>query len=140
VDALDYLLIFDWATIAKTGFSALVGAGLGSALIQGWFNSRAERRKQKGQATYLAMRLADLLDAFGLACSDMISRNANPAEYGPVEGLPTLPPYPEDTERWVSLHRALGMRCLQPPERSPSERKSTRCGGKIYGGGLWRHA
>jgi hypothetical protein len=111
---LDYLLTFDWATIAKTGFSALVGAGLGSALIQGWFNSRAERRKREGQATYLAMRLAVLLDAFGEACGDMISNNANPEEY-PAEGLPTLPAYPEDTEGWVSLDRDLGMRCLQLP-------------------------
>jgi hypothetical protein len=115
---LDHLSTFDWATIGKTVVGALIGAGLGSALIQGVFNLMAERRNRTAQATYLAMRLAVQLDAFGLACSDMIVRNRNAetppdSEYPIWEGLPELPSYPDDTEGWVSLRRDLATRCLR---------------------------
>jgi hypothetical protein len=108
----------DWATIWKTLLSALLGAGLGSAIVQGIFNYIAERRKRTAHATYLAMRLAVLLDAFGRACSDMIGRNSYAetppdSEFPNWEGLPGLPPYPEESEGWVSLRRALAMRCLR---------------------------
>jgi hypothetical protein len=62
----------DGATIWKT----LLGASLGSAIVQGIFSYVAERRKRTAHATHLAMRLAVLLDAFGLACRDMIDRNS----------------------------------------------------------------
>jgi hypothetical protein len=78
-----------------------------------------KRRQRTAHATYLAMRIAVLLDAFGLACSDLISSYAG-AESAPGEEfpnwdirIPELPPYPEDTEGWVSLDRALGSRCLR---------------------------
>jgi hypothetical protein len=120
---LEYLLAVDWTTAGKTVVSALVGAGLGSALVQGWFSAMGARRRRTAQATYLAMRLAVLLDAFGLACWDMIHRAliqrtvvalTFPKETCPVwEGLPALPPYPEDSEGWVSLDKALATRCLR---------------------------
>jgi hypothetical protein len=65
---LDYLLTIDWATAEKIALSA----GLGSAFVQGLFSIIGERRRRRAQAAYLAMRLAVLLDASGLACSDMI--------------------------------------------------------------------
>ena len=103
----------DGATIWKT----LLGASLGSAIVQGIFSYVAERRKRTAHATHLAMRLAVLLDAFGLACRDMIDRNSYAetldSEYPNWERLPELPPYPEDSEGWVSLRRVLAMRCLR---------------------------
>jgi hypothetical protein len=66
----------DWATPGKTALSALVGAGVGSALVQGLFSLMEKRRRQAAYATYLAMRVAVVLDAFGLACSSLILRNA----------------------------------------------------------------
>jgi hypothetical protein len=58
---LEYLLTMDWATAGKTAFSALVGAGLGSALVQRYFAWRGEERRKNAHATYLAMRIAVLL-------------------------------------------------------------------------------
>lgn len=115
---LDYLLGVDWTSAGKVVLSSLVGAGLGSAAVQGLFKVWGERSRRTAQATYLAMRLAVLLDAFGLACSDMITRNANaeppPGEEHPHwEPFPELPSYPEDSEGWVALHRALAIRCLR---------------------------
>ena len=69
------MLDFDWGTVGKTLLGASIGSGLGSALVQGFFSLRAERQKRASQATYLAMRLAVLLEAFGLACSDVAERN-----------------------------------------------------------------
>jgi hypothetical protein len=116
---LDRLLTVDWGTLGKTAISALVGAGLGSALVQGAFSFIAEKRQRAAHATYLAMRIAVLLDAFEAACSELINSNASAQRY-PDERLPEwdihlpeLPPYPEDTEGWVSLDRALASRCLE---------------------------
>jgi hypothetical protein len=116
---LEYLLTVDWVPSGKTALSALVGAGLGSAIVQGAFSLVAEWRRRTYHATYLAMRIAVLLDTFGLACSDLIGSNAS-AEYPPDDEfpywdtkLPELPPFAEDIEGWVSLDRALASRCLQ---------------------------
>ena len=76
IDMLEYLLTVDWAT-AKTAFSALIGAGFGSAMVQRYFAWRGEERRKDAHATYLAMRIAVLLDAHGLACSDLIISNSN---------------------------------------------------------------
>jgi hypothetical protein len=73
---VEYLLTVDWVTHEKTALSALVGAGVGSALVQGLFSLMEKRRHQTAHATYLAMRVAVLLDAFGLACSTLIDFNA----------------------------------------------------------------
>jgi hypothetical protein len=112
---LEYLLTVDWATAGKTALSA----GLGSAMVQGIFSLVGERRRKNAHATYLAMRIAVLLDAFGLACSDLIISNSN-AEHRPDQEfpdwdihLPEMPPYPEDIEGWVSLDRGLASRCLR---------------------------
>jgi hypothetical protein len=116
---LEYLLTVDWGTTGRTALSALVGAGLGSALFQGIFSLMGERRRKNAHATYLAMRIAVLLDAFGLACSDLINSNSA-AEPSPNDEfpnwdirIPEMPPYPEDIEGWVSLDRALASRCLR---------------------------
>ena len=100
------------------GRKTLLGASLGSAAMQGIFSYIAWHHKRTAHATYLAMRLAVLLDGFGRACRDMIARNANAEpppdqEFPNWEGLPELPPYPEDSEGWVSLRAALAMRCLR---------------------------
>jgi hypothetical protein len=116
---LEYLLTVDWGTTGRTALSALVGAGLGSALVQGAFSLMGERRRKNAHATYLAMRIAVLLDAFGLACSELINFNMT-AEHPRNDELPNwdihipeMPPYPEDIEGWVSLDRALASRCLR---------------------------
>jgi hypothetical protein len=108
--------MIDWSMV----FGSLVGAGGGSAIVQGSFNIWGEHRRRTAKATYLAMRLAVLLDAFGLACSEMINCNASAEphpehEYANWVGIPELPPYPDDSEGWVSLHRALAIRCLRLP-------------------------
>jgi hypothetical protein len=84
------VLDFDWRTVGKT----LLGASMGSALVQGIFSLVAERRKRRGQATYLAMRLAVLLDAYGQACSDMIDRNRS-AEIPPDREFPDWETVPD---------------------------------------------
>ena len=93
---LDYVPTIDWVTAGKVfgplGSSlvgAFAGGASGSALIQGWFNLRAERRRRMSQATYLAMRLAVLLDAFGWSCDEMIALRRDGAD---ITKLPRLPP------------------------------------------------
>ena len=48
---------WDWATMTKTA----IGAGFGTALVQGLLAIYRDRRDRKLQAAYMAMRLAVVL-------------------------------------------------------------------------------
>ena len=127
---MSWLLAIDWATTGKTVLGALIGAGLGSALVQGVFSLMAERRRRTAQATYLAMRLAVLLDAFGLACSHR-HHSGDPSGHA----LSELPPYPEDSEGWSALDSALAIRCLQLRSRRGASENLLHATADLYSDG-----
>jgi hypothetical protein len=84
---------------------------------------RLASSKKVDRASYLALRLAVLLESYANACSDFISENAH-AEQDPDDrlpnwnaSLPELPAYPDDDEGWRAIDRRLAGRALNLPNR-----------------------
>jgi hypothetical protein len=74
--------------------------------------------KRKSEASYLALRLAAILEGYAYDCASFIVDNAN-AEQGPNDELPSwkvklpeLPPFPEEKEAWHSFDLKLAARVL----------------------------
>ncbi len=104
----------DWGTLIKT----IIGAGVGTALVQPLLAIYRDARERNSHAAYMAMRLAVILEAYTAACSDLIAKNST-AEAPPDQEFPnwdtTLPQllsYPEDAEGWRAIDRKLAGRCL----------------------------
>ena len=104
------------ATILTLAFST----GLATAIFNqtiGWLrDARHERLVQARDACYLAIRLAVLLEQFGIACAVRISDQDLYGRHGGLVGasfgaLPDLPPFP-DEEDWKALHPDLLARVL----------------------------
>ena len=111
---LEYMQAIDWLTLGKT----VLGAAIGTGVVQGSFAIYRKRRHRTPQAAYLAMRLAVVLEAFAIACADLIRSNSV-AEHQPEHEfpdwdikLPKMPAYPEDGPGWVALNRRLANHCL----------------------------
>ena len=111
--------LWDWGTIAKSA----IGAGVGTALVQGAIGLWRDHRKNTSHGAYLAMRLAVLFEAYATECGQFILDNGS-AYQGPDEEhphwdttLPTLPVLPEDAEGWRSVDRELADRSLSIPNR-----------------------
>lgn len=101
-----------------TIFQSIIGAGIGSALIQGVLPFVRDNRERAARASHMAIRLAVGLEAYAAACHDLIAYNTN-AEVHPEERLPNwkaqlpeLAEFPADTEGWRALDRQLAGRCL----------------------------
>ena len=54
---------WEWATLTRTA----VGAGFGTALVQGLLAIYRDTRQRKSQAAYMAMRLAVILEEYASA-------------------------------------------------------------------------
>jgi hypothetical protein len=74
--------------------------------------------KRKSEASYLALRLATILEGYAYDCASFIGDNADAPE-GPDDEfpkwkvkLPTLPPFPEEKEGWHSIDLRLAARVL----------------------------
>ena len=104
----------DWASWLKL----IIGAGIGSALVQGLLPIWREHHQRKKQAAYMAMRLAVILENFAWACANFIQDNRNaqtlPDEEYPAWDvtLPELGTYPDEGEGWRAIDRKLAGRCL----------------------------
>ncbi len=104
-------LSWDW-----TGFlKAVLGASVGTSIVQGFLAWRRDRNEQLAQAGHLAQRLAVILEKYGRSCCEFIERNESapnlPGEQFPAwhTTLPSVPQLlPDDLEGWRSLDRALG--------------------------------
>ncbi|MDP4024150.1 hypothetical protein Q8W71_16090 [Methylobacterium sp. NEAU 140] len=99
-------------------FQTIIGAGIGSAIIQAVIPAFRDWRKQSAQASYLALRLAVTLEAFASASCDLIAVNEN-APCSPDHAyprwttkLPALAEFPPDQEGWLALDRDLAERAL----------------------------
>jgi hypothetical protein len=112
-------LTWDWIAFLKIA----LGAGIGTAAVQGTLALWRDARVKKDHAGYLALRLAVSLESYASDCCDFIFDNAS-AQQGPDEQfpdwnalLPTLPNYPDDTEGWRAMNRTLVARCLNLPNK-----------------------
>ncbi|WP_439406422.1 hypothetical protein ACNJX9_34090 [Bradyrhizobium sp. DASA03076] len=122
---------WDLLSLLKTA----VGAGIGTAAVQGGIALYRERTLKNEHAAYLALRLAVLLEAYASECCDFYFDNAN-AEQLPNEPypswntrLPDLPEYPDDTEAWRTLDKKLLAKCLNFPNRvHASQNAIAACG------------
>lgn len=101
----------------------VVGAGIGSALIQVAVPFARDWKKRSAQASYLALRLAVILEAFAAASCDLIAANES-ASHLPDQRypnwrtkLPALAEFPSDPEGWLALDRRLAERALTFPNR-----------------------
>lgn len=119
-----------WGTILTVAGTTGVLTALLNHVLWGLREWRAASSKKKDHASYLALRLAVLLESYANACSDFISENAH-AEQGPEDqlpnwdaSLPTLPPYPEDDEGWRAIDRRLAGRVLNLPNRIHASQSS----------------
>jgi hypothetical protein len=104
---------WDWATLIKT----VIGAGVGTALVQAGLAIYRDRRQRNLRAAYMAKRLAVTLESYAMACSYPIAENAN-AQTAPDEQYPdwkvSLPEllYHEDPDGWQAIDPKLHERCL----------------------------
>lgn len=111
---------WDWLDVTKTStaafFGALSGGGLVSVLVQVLVPAYRDWRDRRRRAAPLAMRLADMLEAYASACWSFIQSNDEVADAradgmkpGPryQRSLPKLPTYPDDTDGWRAMKRAL---------------------------------
>ncbi|HEX5078202.1 MAG TPA: hypothetical protein VFV80_03560 [Geminicoccaceae bacterium] len=112
-----------WSTILTVAGTTGVLTALLNHVLWGLREWWAASSKKKDHASYLALRLAVLLESYATACSDFISENAH-AEQGPDDrlphwntSLPEMPPYPEDDDGWRAIDRRLAGRVLNLPNR-----------------------
>ncbi|MGY3483991.1 hypothetical protein ACVW1C_001874 [Bradyrhizobium sp. USDA 4011] len=121
---IDILEIFnpatwDWLSIWK----AAIGAGLGTATVQGGVALYRDQTQKNEKAAYLALRLAVLFEGYASKCCDFYFDNLNavepPDEPYPAwrTDLPGMPDLPDDTEAWRALDKKLLARCLEFPNR-----------------------
>jgi hypothetical protein len=67
---------WDWLSIWK----AAVGAGIGTAAVQGGIALYRDRTQKNEKAAYLALRLAFLLEGYASKCCDFYFDNLNAVE------------------------------------------------------------
>lgn len=101
---------------------AVLGALLGFLNI--WIGMWRDRRKKVADGTYLALRLAVVLEAYASDCSEMIQGNMR-AETKPDHEfpdwnmkLPEIPPYVDDNEGWRALDPEIAGECLDLRNRA----------------------
>jgi hypothetical protein len=111
--------VWDWVSIWK----AAVGAGIGTAAVQGGFALYRDRTQKNEKAAYLALRLAVLFEGYASRCCDFYFDNLNavepPDEPYPAwqTKLPDLPELPDDTEAWRAMDKKLLAKSLEFPNR-----------------------
>ena len=109
---------WDWVSIWK----AAIGAGLGTAAVQGSIALYRERTQKNEKAAYLALRLAVLFEGYASKCCDFYFDNLNAVEppdepYAWRTDLPEMSELPDDTEAWRAMDKKLLARCLEFPNR-----------------------
>jgi hypothetical protein len=105
----------DWKTILTT----VMGAGLVTTLLTQVWGSLSKQFENRRHATYLAIRIATILERFAIECAERI---ANRNMYDDYEGhagssslrLPELASFP-DEENWNTLQPRLLARVLTLP-------------------------
>lgn len=107
----------DWSSVGDLA-KIVVGAGLGSAIVQATTAYLTESRLKKSKADFLALRIAVTLEAFTDQCAQLVSDNQY-APHLPDEqypewsiSLPKFEDWPDDIDGWRALDQDLVGRCL----------------------------
>lgn len=122
---------WDWAPISKT----VVGAGVGTAVVQGAISLYRDRRDKRLQAAYIAMRVAVILEEFVVKCVHRAWHDQADLNEGAIElsyELPTLSQYPQESD-WKSLDPKLAGRALSFPNELTSANMSCQFQGTREG-------
>ncbi len=104
-----------WSSVLSLIGTSTVAA-LVATIVTHILAGRRDKQARKRDATYLAIRLAVILESYALACHELLSDNDLHSSSGGEAGkqrseLPDLPPYPDDAD-WKSLETALASRAL----------------------------
>ena len=104
-----------WSSVLSLIGTSTVAA-LVASLVSHFLAGRRDKQARERDATYLAIRLAVILEGYALACHELLSDNDLHSSSGGEAGkqrskLPDLPPYPDDAD-WKSLETALASRAL----------------------------
>lgn len=102
--------------------SALLGAGIGAALVDivaGWLRDRGQRKRN---AAYVGLRIAVALENFSDECfsrfSDIDLYNTSGGRAGKDwQKMPPTPAYPTDDDGWRALDISLAEKALTLPGR-----------------------
>ncbi|MDE2163595.1 MAG: hypothetical protein KGJ53_10560 [Alphaproteobacteria bacterium] len=101
--------------VAVVNWVIAIVVGIGATVITLIATSHRDTGLRRRVATYLAMRVAITLEAFAIACADLIGENqrAQPSndDEGPRKLLPRLPSYPSGGD-WRTLDMSLANRAL----------------------------
>lgn len=94
----------EWSNI----ITAMLGAGLGTAIVEGGISLFQYLRTERSQAAFLALRIASQLEAYARACLGQMNDADNYMSSRGAIGnlhwqLPTFPDYPDDAEGWRNL-------------------------------------
>lgn len=126
---------WDWVSIVH----AAIGAGVGTAAVQGGLTLYRERTQKRDKAVYLTLRVAVLLEAYSSDCCHFYFDNANAIE--PPDSpypawrtdLPVPPELPDDTEAWRAMNRDLLARCLNFPNKVRASQNSIQASAEYTG-------
>lgn len=115
---------WDWGAIGK----AVLGAGIGTALVQGILSWYRDRRDRQVHAAYLALRVAVALETFAGLCLDLTGNKEVAESSGDAVGdfttkLPDIPQYPADDSGWRSLEPVLSEKALTFPGKVASAQR-----------------
>lgn len=95
----------DWADLIKI----VIGAGIGTAIVQGVFALVRDEREKKSKADFLALQIALNLEEFARQLAELDSENEFAEHFQDREfpnwsaKLPNFDPLPDDVEGWRSL-------------------------------------
>lgn len=117
-----------WGSLLTlAGTTGLISAAFTQGLtwVREW---RTASTKSKANASYLALRLAVILEGYAYSCSEFISDNGAAPHLPDNEfpewdtSLPELPHYPDDADGWRAMDRNLAGRVLGFPNKVRSSR------------------
>lgn len=118
----------EWGDLFKIAATAGVFGAIsnqGLTWLREWWTSGT---KDAARASYLAIRVAVVLEAFGEACAEVVSEISNFVSSGgnigkPTTRLPLIGAFPADDESWRALDLTLAEQALTVPNKvSASQR------------------
>jgi len=94
----------DWGQL----LTGLVGAGIGTAIVEATVTLYGSFKTNRGYAKFLAFRIAVQLEEFAQSCSNRLDEISNNMSSSGAMGslydrLPAFPAYPEDAEGWRNV-------------------------------------
>jgi hypothetical protein len=117
----------DWSQL----LTGLVGAGIGTAAVQGLVTLYRQYRTNRGYAKFLAFRIAVQLEEYGQSCMNRIYEiRTHMSSQGGMGGLydrlPGFPAYPDDPDGWRNVSPEVMHLAYQVKARHDSAQEGLR--------------